>query len=90
MTVQNIGDIFRGMKNLAFAAVCGFFGSQKKTARVLGVTPGMVNHVYLGRRPIPERWCPIIERETGGQIRCEQLRPDVDWVVLRKPAKQEG
>lgn len=73
------------MKNLAFVAVCGFFGSQKKTAQVLGVTPGMVNHVYLGRRPIPDHWCPIIERETGGQIKCEQLRPDVDWAVLRKP-----
>lgn len=79
------------MKNLAFEAVCSFFGSQKKTAQVLGVTPGMINHVITGRRPIPDHWCPIIERETGGRIRCEQLRPEVDWAVLRQPiAKEES
>lgn len=72
------------MKNLAFDAVCGLIGSQKKTAQVLGVTPAIVNHVANGRRPIPAHWCPIIERETRGQIRCEQLRPDVAWSVLRK------
>ncbi|MBS6615407.1 MAG: helix-turn-helix domain-containing protein [Sutterella wadsworthensis] len=86
-----INDIFAAMKNLAFEAVCQFFGSQKKLAKVLGVTPAMINHVVTCRRPIPENWCPIIERETAGRIRCEQLRPDVDWAVLRQPiAKKDS
>lgn len=29
----------------------------------------------------PAEYCPDIERITG--IRCEELRPDVDWAVLR-------
>lgn len=31
---------------------------------------------------VPERYCPTIERVTG--VRCELLRPDVEWAVLRK------
>ena len=33
---------------------------------------------------VPERYCPTIERVTG--IRCEMLRPDVEWAVLRLTA----
>ncbi len=35
---------------------------------------------------VPAEWCPIIERETGGLVTCEQLRPDVEWGVLREAA----
>jgi DNA-binding transcriptional regulator YdaS (Cro superfamily) len=35
---------------------------------------------------VPAEWCPIIERETGGLVTCEQLRPDVEWSVLREAA----
>lgn len=27
-----------------------------------------------------------IERESGGEVRCEQLRPDVDWAYVRGTA----
>lgn len=27
--------------------------------------------------------CISIERESGGIVRCEMLRPDVDWAYLR-------
>lgn len=33
---------------------------------------------------VPERYCPTIERITGGAVRCEELRPDVEWGVLRQ------
>lgn len=29
-----------------------------------------------------------IERESGGAVRCEQLRPDVDWTQLRSAPKK--
>lgn len=32
---------------------------------------------------VPAERCPAIERATNGQVRCEDLRPDVDWAVLR-------
>lgn len=34
-------------------------------------------------RGVPAEHCPAIERATGGAVRCEDLRPDVDWGVLR-------
>jgi DNA-binding transcriptional regulator YdaS (Cro superfamily) len=33
---------------------------------------------------VPAAYCPDIEDITG--VRCEELRPDVNWAVLRKPA----
>lgn len=72
------------MKNTAFIAVCSFFGSQIKTAKVLGVSSRMINSVVHGRRPVPANWCPIIEEATGGVFPCELLRPDIHWYVLRE------
>jgi DNA-binding transcriptional regulator YdaS (Cro superfamily) len=34
----------------------------------------------------PAEHCPSIERETG--VPCEQLRPDVDWAVLRRKSRK--
>ena len=31
--------------------------------------------------------CPSIERATGGAVTCEELRPDVDWAVLRNSSR---
>ncbi len=36
-----------------------------------------------GVRRTPAERCPAIERATGGLVRCEDLRPDVEWSVLR-------
>lgn len=36
-----------------------------------------------GHRKAGESLAINIERETGGEIRCEDLRPDVDWEFIR-------
>lgn len=41
-----------------------------------------LNSLNPDRMP-PAEYCPSIERATDGQVRCEDLRPDVDWSVLR-------
>lgn len=61
-------------------------GSQAGLASHLDVTKSAVNQCANGVRPIPAEWCPKIERATKGEVRCEELRPDVDWAVLRKTA----
>jgi DNA-binding transcriptional regulator YdaS (Cro superfamily) len=33
----------------------------------------------------PAEYCPLIERATG--VRCEELRPDVEWSVVRGTSK---
>jgi len=37
-----------------------------------------------GRIAVPADYCPSIELETQGQVRCEELAPHVRWDVLRK------
>lgn len=67
-------------------------GSQAKLAGCLGVTRAAVNQWKAGDRQVPADHCPAIERATGGVVRCEDLRPDVDWGVLRdaKPSTLEA
>lgn len=57
--------------------------SQRKLAAALKVSPVMVSIWASGKRRVPAERCPDIERETGGLVRCEDLRPDVAWLVVR-------
>lgn len=64
-------------------------GSATRLAKSLGVSTQAVCFWRDGKRRIPAEQCPTIERETG--VCCEDLRPDVDWSVLRNSAtKQRG
>lgn len=64
-------------------------------AEALGLTnpsnPVLVYQWANGSRQVPAERCPAIERATDGAVRCEELRPDVDWAVLRcTPAAREA
>lgn len=43
--------------------------------------------MWKTRGRVPAEHCPAIERETG--VRCEDLRPDVAWDVLRMQSNTE-
>lgn len=70
------------------ALACKIVGSQARLAKLIGVSPSAVNQWISGVRPVPAERCPAIERATNGDVRCEDLRPDVDWGVLRTPRAQ--
>lgn len=57
------------------------FGGTVKFSRLIGATPQQVTN-WLARK-VPAEWCPVIEEATKRKIRCEDLRPDIDWAVLR-------
>lgn len=57
--------------------------SQVELARKLGVTSGAVSQWANGTTKVAAERCPAIEQATGGLVRCEDLRPDVQWSVLR-------
>lgn len=59
-------------------------GGQTALAKKLGVTPPTVHQWVSGARQVPAERCPDIEALVDGQVTCEQLRPDVNWSVLRR------
>lgn len=55
-------------------------GSQKALAAQLGVVQSAIAN-WLKREKVPAEYCPSIEDATG--VTCEELRPDVNWAVVR-------
>ncbi|MBB2485423.1 helix-turn-helix domain-containing protein [Mitsuaria sp. WAJ17] len=61
-------------------ALCGGAKAFVERIHVASSSPAM----WRRRQSVPADHCPSIERETGGKVRCERLRPKVDWGYLRK------
>lgn len=56
-----------------------------------GTSIGHLTNVAYGYRSCAESLAIAIERETGGAVTVEELRPDIDWQVIRgKPAKEQA
>jgi len=60
-----------------------------RLAERLGFSPVLLSQWGTGKRQVPAEHCPAIERATGGAVRCEDLRPDVEWSVLRGVAADQ-
>lgn len=58
-------------------------GTGQILARSVGVSQVIVSQWKTGVKIVPAERCPTIERVTGGLVRCEDLRPDVDWGFIR-------
>ena len=58
-------------------------GALEDFAERCGTSVGQMQHVARGHRRAGESLAINIERESGGVVRCETLRPDVDWAYLR-------
>lgn len=58
-------------------------GACEEFAKKCGTTIGQLRHVARGHRRAGESLAINVERESGGVIKCEDLRPDVDWAFLR-------
>lgn len=52
-------------------------------AEKCGTSAGHLRNVSYGYRSCGESLAIALERESGGSVTCEELRPDVDWSVLR-------
>jgi DNA-binding transcriptional regulator YdaS (Cro superfamily) len=55
-------------------------GGMSAMAAALGVTGHAVIYQWKKTR-VPADRCPDVEQLTG--VRCEDLRPDVNWAVVR-------
>lgn len=65
--------------------VFNIVGGRAALARHFGILPWAVTK--WERVQVPAERCPDIEALTNGEVTCEQLRPDVNWSVLRKSIK---
>lgn len=73
----------------ALSSAIEIVGGQAALGKACGVWQTAVSQ-WVKRGRVPAEYCPTIERVTGGKVRCEDLRPDVDWSVLRGPRKQRA
>lgn len=55
------------------------YGAARHLAHALKVTECALSLWVRGKRPVPPARCYQIETATHGQLRCEQLRPDLVW-----------
>ena len=63
---------------------------KKAFAERCGTSWNYMKHIISGVRTPKAALAINIERETGGQVRCETLLPDVDWEYLRNTSPQES
>lgn len=76
MAALNESEVNEAVKRAIDAA-----GSGVSLAEKIGRSPQFVSQMLNRDRDVPAELCPVIERETG--VRCEDLRPDVAWGVVR-------
>lgn len=68
---------------IAICRAVDLMGGPVRTAARLGLKNYQTVQHWCETGRVPARYCPVIERETVREIRCEQLCPDVEWAYLR-------
>jgi DNA-binding transcriptional regulator YdaS (Cro superfamily) len=75
---MNLHEFLKPLENealLAFAMACS-------------TSPGQLKQVAYGNRRPSASLAINIERESQGQVTCEELRPDIDWAYVRGTKQQ--
>lgn len=60
-------------------------GGATALAAEIGVTAPLIYQWMSGHRRVAAERCLQIARVTNGAIKCEDLRPDLDWAASRLP-----
>ncbi|NOL51805.1 transcriptional regulator [Pelistega suis] len=63
-------------------------GRAAEIASIIKVRPEFISMWALGRRQVPAERCPDIEQATGRAVTCEEMRPDINWAILRQSPKK--
>lgn len=62
-------------------------GTAVELARTLDVSTTTVHEWSTGKKRVPAERCIQIESATHSKVKCEHLRPDIDWSCLRSANK---
>ena len=65
-------------------------GAAIRLCEAVGAFTSDMSDWTSGKRRVPAERCPQIEAATNGLVRCEDLRPDVQWSVLRDSKSVEA
>ena len=68
--------------NEKFVKAVSGIGSQQILAKECGVSQQTVS-LWLNGGKMDVKYIPAIIKATEGKVRAEDLRPDVDWAVIR-------
>ncbi|AKI27996.1 transcriptional regulator [Moraxella catarrhalis] len=60
-------------------------GNRSTLARSLGITPWALSK--WDKNNPPRDRCLAIEQATGGKVKAEDLRPDINWEYVREQQK---
>lgn len=63
--------------------------SRDKFCVACGTTESYLRKAASVQQRLRAELCIDIERESEGHVKCEDLRPDVDWAYLRSSAVEE-
>lgn len=70
-------------QNTSISLAVSLLGGPVSAARKLGVARYQTVQQWVVNGSVPPKYCPQIERLLEGAVRCEGLRPDIDWAYLR-------
>jgi DNA-binding transcriptional regulator YdaS (Cro superfamily) len=59
-------------------------------ARRCGTTVGYLRKAWYVGNKLGGDLAVAIDRESGGAVRCEVLRPDIDWSYLRRALNRKS
>jgi len=65
-------------RQTAFDRALAAVGGAKMMAMRFGITRVAIEN-WRKKGVVPTDRCPAIESATAGSVRCEDLRPDVEW-----------
>lgn len=60
-------------------------GGAPAVARLFGISRISV-YEWIEKNRVPAERCPALERAGKSAVRCEEMRPEVDWAYLRESA----
>lgn len=67
-------------------------GRSTALAGAIDISVSVLSRMAAGEKPVPLDHCPFIEEFTGGEVTCEELRPDKAsyFALLREQAGRRG
>lgn len=66
-------------------------GGRKALAERLGISPSYLSQLASGVRPCSIPMAALLERESEGVCRAEEVLPAVDWDLIRgRPTREEA